>query len=221
MIDYSEDFFKLYTQEDERCLEKIVEEQECKIQIYENMIRAGNAHIKCLNEKLEELKHINSKLEKELEKEEKVTTLVSRIEVNTPELELDLEKFKKAMKKSKLYVLGDCSNERMKFLEEQHLSDCATINQLQTTIDVLNDKLAKQESEYVMKLIINENVYEMTRKRAKAVLKVAQKSVGQGIFGVEKNLTLFMKNEKFNSIDELDKQIKEYEKQGFKVYYRR
>lgn len=95
MIDYSEDFFKLYTQEDERCLEKIVEEQECKIQIYENMIRAGKAHIKCLNEKLEELKHINSKLEKELEKEEKVTTLVSRIEVNTPELELDLEKLKK------------------------------------------------------------------------------------------------------------------------------
>lgn len=125
------------------------------------------------------------------------------------------------MKKSKLYVLGDCSNERMKFLEEQHLSDCATINQLQTTIDVLIDKLAKQESEYVMKLIINENVYEMTRKRAKAVLKVAQKSVGQGIFGVEKNLTLFMKNEKFDSIEELDKQIKEYEEQGFKVYYRR
>lgn len=97
----------------------------------------------------------------------------------------------------------------------------ATINQLQTTIDVLIDKLAKQESEYVMKLIINENVYEMTRKRAKAVLKVAQKSVGQGIFGVEKNLTLFMKNEKFDSIEELDKQIKEYEEQGFKVYYRR
>lgn len=72
-----------------------------------------------------------------------------------------------------------------------------------------------------MKVIINSHDYVMTRKQTKAVLKVAQKSVGQGIFGVEKDSTLFMKNEKFDSLEELDKHIKEYEKQGFKVYYRR
>lgn len=72
-----------------------------------------------------------------------------------------------------------------------------------------------------MKVIISDHDYVMTRKQAKGILKVAQKSVGQGIFAVEKDSTLFMKNDKFDSLEELNEHIKEYEEQGFKVYYRR
>lgn len=76
-------------------------------------------------------------------------------------------------------------------------------------------------TEKFMIVIINNHDYKMTRKQANGVLKVARKSVKRGIFGVEKDLTLFMKNEKFDSLEELDKQIKDYKEQGFKVYYRR
>lgn len=72
-----------------------------------------------------------------------------------------------------------------------------------------------------MKLIINENVYEMTRKQVNGVIKIARKRVVQGIFAVEKRRNVFLKNETFDSLEELDIHIKEYEEQGFKVYYRR
>lgn len=94
-----------------------------------------------LEDTLENARKRMSELNKELEKERKLTMLVSRIDIQTEKL--DLEKLKKAMKNCKICTIDNNENERLKYLEDQHQSDYIKINQLQTTIDVLVDKLAR------------------------------------------------------------------------------
>ena len=70
-----------------------------------------------------------------------------------------------------------------------------------------------------MKVLINNNIYEMGKKTFKGVLDIAKKSVPFGIYAVQKDDFCEMKKETFKSAEEMNKQIVQYQKMGFKVYF--
>ena len=70
-----------------------------------------------------------------------------------------------------------------------------------------------------MRVLLNDHIYEMSRKQFDGVLKVAKKAVKHGIYAVEKGGTAEMKKETYSNRAELEKVVKEYEEKGFKVYY--
>ena len=70
-----------------------------------------------------------------------------------------------------------------------------------------------------MKVLLNNSVYEMSRKQFDGVLKVAKKAVKRGIYAAEKDGMAQMKKETHSNKAELDKAVAEYEAKGFKVYY--
>lgn len=70
-----------------------------------------------------------------------------------------------------------------------------------------------------MRVILKDNVYQMNRKQFKEVLDIAKDSVKFGIYAVVKNGIAEMKNEAFDTKENLKKSVAEYEKNGFKVYY--
>lgn len=61
--------------------------------------------------------------------------------------------------------------------------------------------------------------YEMSRKQAKAILGTAKKLANCNIYGIEKGNVVIMLNEKYESKNELDKDIAKFRDKGFKVYY--
>ena len=70
-----------------------------------------------------------------------------------------------------------------------------------------------------MRVLLNNHIYEMSRKQFDGVMKVAKKAVKHGIYAVEKDGTAEMKKETYSNKSELEKVVKEYEEKGFKVYY--
>ena len=70
-----------------------------------------------------------------------------------------------------------------------------------------------------MKVLLNNSVYEMSRKQFRGVLSVAKKAVRHGIYAVEKDGMAQMKKETHSNKAELEKAVAEYEEKGFKVYY--
>ena len=70
-----------------------------------------------------------------------------------------------------------------------------------------------------MRVLLNDNIYDMNRKQFDGVLKVAKKAVKHGIYAVEKDGVAEMKKETYLNKSELEKVVKEYEEKGFKVYY--
>ena len=70
-----------------------------------------------------------------------------------------------------------------------------------------------------MKVLINDHVYEMGRKAYRSVLDIAKQSVPFGIYAVKKGDFCELKKEVFTSHEEMNKQIVEYQKQGFRVYF--
>ncbi len=70
-----------------------------------------------------------------------------------------------------------------------------------------------------MRVILNNSIYEMNRKQFRGVLDIAKKSVKMGIYAVEKDGIAEMKNEPFDSKEDLNKFVEEYARNGFKVHY--
>ena len=70
-----------------------------------------------------------------------------------------------------------------------------------------------------MRVLLNDHIYEMSRKQFDGVLKVAKKAVKRGIYAVEKDGTAEMKKEAYSNKVECEKSVKKYEEKGFKVYY--
>ena len=70
-----------------------------------------------------------------------------------------------------------------------------------------------------MKVLLNNSVYEMSRKQFNGVLNVANKAVKHGIYAVEKGGMAQMKKETYSNKAELENAVSEYEEKGFKVYY--
>lgn len=70
-----------------------------------------------------------------------------------------------------------------------------------------------------MRVLLNDHLYDMSRKQLDGVLKVAKKAVKRGIYAVEKNGITHMKNVTCVDQYELEIAVKAYEEYGFKVYY--
>ena len=70
-----------------------------------------------------------------------------------------------------------------------------------------------------MRVLLNDHIYDMSRKQFDGVLKVAKKSVKRGIYAVEKGGMAQMKKETYSNKAELEKAVAEYEAKGLKVYY--
>ncbi len=70
-----------------------------------------------------------------------------------------------------------------------------------------------------MKILVKNSLYEMGRKEYKGVLKVARQQIPCGIYAVEKDGFCELRNDKFDSKEELKKAVAEYAEKGFKVYY--
>ena len=70
-----------------------------------------------------------------------------------------------------------------------------------------------------MRVLLNDHIYDMSRKQLNGVLKVAKKAVKHGIYAVEKDGLAEMKKETYSNKAELEKAVAEYESKGFKVYY--
>lgn len=70
-----------------------------------------------------------------------------------------------------------------------------------------------------MKVIVNENVYEMGTKEYKGVLKVASQQIPCGIYAVEKDGICELRKDTFDSKEELKKAVAEYAEKGFRVHY--
>lgn len=70
-----------------------------------------------------------------------------------------------------------------------------------------------------MKLIIGKSVFRMRKSEFKKVLQIASKNVPHGIYGILKDDKGELKNEPYNSAEELEKAVNEYEKEGFEVFY--
>lgn len=70
-----------------------------------------------------------------------------------------------------------------------------------------------------MRVLLNDHLYEMSRKQFDGVLNVAKKAVKRGIYAVENDGIVQMKKETYTNKAELEKAVAEYEENGFKVYY--
>lgn len=69
-----------------------------------------------------------------------------------------------------------------------------------------------------MKVVIGNKVYEMNRKQADGVLKVASEQIPFGIYALEKKGIIELRKDKCTSKTQLKRKVQILEKCGFKVY---
>ena len=70
-----------------------------------------------------------------------------------------------------------------------------------------------------MKVLINNELYEMNRKQLRGVLKVASSLMPFGIYAVQKDDVCELRKDKFDNEEGLKKAVGAYKEKGFKVYY--
>lgn len=70
-----------------------------------------------------------------------------------------------------------------------------------------------------MKVLVNNSLYEMGRKEYKGVLKVASQQIPCRIYAVEKDGICELRNDTFDSKEELKKAVAEYTAKEFEVHY--
>lgn len=70
-----------------------------------------------------------------------------------------------------------------------------------------------------MKLILKGDMYELTRREVDGIIGVVKKNFTTGIFAVEKDGVVELKNKPYKYTKNLKKAVAEYVKRGFKVYY--
>ena len=70
-----------------------------------------------------------------------------------------------------------------------------------------------------MKVLINNELYEMNRKQLRGVLKIASGLIPFGIYAVQKGDVCELRNDEFDNAEELKKAVVAYKEKGFKVYY--
>lgn len=70
-----------------------------------------------------------------------------------------------------------------------------------------------------MKVIVNDHVYDMTRKQFNGVLKIASKNIPFGIYSVEKDGMCELRKDKFDREEELKQAVSDFRKKGFKVSF--
>ena len=70
-----------------------------------------------------------------------------------------------------------------------------------------------------MKVLINNELYEMNRKQLRGVLKAASSLMPFGIYAVQKDDVCELRKDKFDNAEGLKKAVVAYKEKGFKVYY--
>ena len=70
-----------------------------------------------------------------------------------------------------------------------------------------------------MKVLIDDHAYKMTIRQKKSVLSIASRMIKKGIYAVEKDGVCELKKEKYTTDEDLRKAVKDYEDNGFKVYF--
>lgn len=70
-----------------------------------------------------------------------------------------------------------------------------------------------------MKVLINNELYEMNRKQLRGVLKAASSLIPFGIYAVQKDNVCELRKDEFENAEELKKAVFAYKEKGFKVYY--
>lgn len=70
-----------------------------------------------------------------------------------------------------------------------------------------------------MRVQMADKIYEMTSKQYKGFLKVVKGCLPVGIYAVEKDGVAIMMNEKPKEKEGLRKQVEDFKKKGFKVYW--
>lgn len=70
-----------------------------------------------------------------------------------------------------------------------------------------------------LKVVVGKSVYETNRKGADGILKTARDKVPFGIYAIEKDSVVELRNDKFHDLDELKIQVSEFQDKGFKVYF--
>lgn len=71
------------------------------------------------------------------------------------------------------------------------------------------------------KIIVNNSVYEMGRKQADVILKIASEQIPFGIYAVEKDGIVELRKDKCRSEKEMKRFIVDFQKEGFRVYFNR
>ena len=70
-----------------------------------------------------------------------------------------------------------------------------------------------------MKVLINNELYEMNRKQLRGVLKAASSLIPFGIYAVQKDDVCELRKDEFENAEELKKAVGAYKEKEFKVYY--
>lgn len=70
-----------------------------------------------------------------------------------------------------------------------------------------------------MRVAVNNNIYDMNKKHLNGILNIAKKKIPFGIYAIQKDDYCELRKDKFDSEDELRKNIADYEAKGFKVHY--
>ncbi len=69
-----------------------------------------------------------------------------------------------------------------------------------------------------MKLIIDNSIYDMSRQQADKVLKVASEQIPLGVYAIEKDGIVELRNDKCKNKLQLKRLIQEFNVKGFNVY---
>lgn len=65
---------------------------------------------------------------------------------------------------------------------------------------------------------MGKKVYSMTKNQAQNLLKMAKEQVPMGIYAIEKDKILELRNDKCNSVTKVKSLKRQFKKAGFKVY---
>ena len=69
-----------------------------------------------------------------------------------------------------------------------------------------------------MKVIVGKRVYQMSKNKAMNLLRIASEQVLRGIYALEKDKIIEMRNDRCSSVTQVKNLKRQFKKAGFKVY---
>ncbi len=69
-----------------------------------------------------------------------------------------------------------------------------------------------------MKVIVGKRVYLMSKNKAMNLLRIASEQVPRGIYALEKDKIIEMRNDRCSSVTQVKNLKRQFKKAGFKVY---
>lgn len=69
-----------------------------------------------------------------------------------------------------------------------------------------------------MKVIVGKRVYQVSKNKAMNLLRIASEQVPRGIYALEKDKIIEMRNDRCSSVTQVKNLKRQFKKAGFKVY---